>query len=334
MKNERILDEKYNKHILKYFDISLIDKFTDDIKLLVVLGLQYIKIQTILKNKKLRIHVHPKTDLDQRLSIFYICQFLNITVNQIDIIEWDELEVKRTEPFDLVLDIMVDPNYNHKNIIIFDHHNNESINTIEQMRYTINPNIPLNLIDYVDKSYVYGSDIFQPQNIYLLKDFSCEEIHEMFLNNNEFQLLDRFKYKDLYKKWKDRKRKIYKTFELLKSYIENTKYGKIAITFDCVYNGNIIALYHMDCEYYINIRCLTPNTATIAIMTKHGKVIDIDILNWLHTFNEKVYVYPTKEIAMIGSLYSNDTYIHKPWQTVYDSLCEFIGIYNKLKIVA
>ena len=109
MRYEGRLSDRYNHLILKFFNYNLIEEHVSipDLRLKVCLALEYIKFKTVLSGKKLRIHIHPKVDLDQRLSLYYLKRFMNINDNQIELIKWPELTVLETKPFDIAIDIAV-----------------------------------------------------------------------------------------------------------------------------------------------------------------------------------------------------------------------------------
>ena len=332
MRYEGRLSDRYNHLILKFFNYNLIEEHVSipDLRLKVCLALEYIKFKTVLSGKKLRIHIHPKVDLDQRLSLYYLKRFMNINDNQIELIKWPELTVLETKPFDIAIDIAVSNRVHHKDILVFDHHNGESKNTIEQLQATIEPDIPMNLIDYVDSGHVEGSNLFEPQNIAFLKDFNEEKIIQIFASNSEFKLINHFEEKDLYRKWRERKRKLFKTLRILEhqNYFESS-YGNVVLTIDSIYNASTLALYHMDCEYFINIRSIDWDKTIVLIMRKEGDIIDPRIIEDLRSLSDDIYVYPTKSMLMVGSLYSNHKYIHQPLSMVYDRIIECIGIKSK-----
>ena len=333
MRYEGRLSDKYNHLILKFFNYTLIEEHVSirDTRMKVCLALEYIKFKTVLSGKKLRIHIHPKVDLDQRLSLYYIKRFMNIHDHQIELVKWPELTVLETRPYDIAIDIAVSNRFDHKDILVFDHHNGESKNTLEQLQATIEPDIPVNLIDYVDSGHVEGSNLFEPQNIAFLKDFSDEEVIRVFATKSEFNLINKFAEKELYRKWKERKRKLYKTLKILEhqNHFEST-YGKVVLTIDSVYNAATLSLYHMDCQYFINIRSIDWDKTIVMISRKEGEIIAPEIIEAMRTLSDNVCVYPTKSMLMVGSLYSNHKYIHHPISMVYDKIIECMGINSKV----
>ena len=300
MKTKEILNSKFNKHILKHF--HYLDKYLKTIheRLHVILSLQAIRLLADSENKPVRIHVHNKIDLDQRLSLYYMKKFFKET--PIEIIRSETFEVLKTQPFDIIIDTKVSESFNHKNVLVFDHHKGESKNTLEQIQKCIFPSIPDNLVAFVDNPIDFQSTPFKPQHINFLKDYTCEKIIEIFKNGKEYDNIDKHEYPLLYKRWKSRKRSSKKTLIELEKNLYESIYGDVVILKEALYNSTPLSIKILKVDYLIKIKEVGKNRSIMVIMTLPKRKIHDDILLMIKSYNDNVTIYSDKSMAMVGSL--------------------------------